>query len=79
MERDQHSSAVVLSQMDLGKVEMRKEEVVRITVKYVTKPTDELICLRNVYFEIYILYNGLKSHKIRYKSRGNNAIKPFQF
>ena len=79
MERDQHSSAVVLSQMDLGKVEMRKEEVVIITVKYVTKPTDELIWLRNVYFEIYILYNGLKSHKVRYKSRGNNAIKPFQF
>ena len=58
---------------------MRKEEVVRITVKYVTKSTDELICLRNVFFEIYILYNGLKSHKIRYKSRGNNAINPFQF
>ena len=23
--------------------------------------------------------NGLKYHKIRYKSRGNNPIKPFQF
>ena len=28
---------------------------VSITMKYVTKSTDKLICLRNVYFEIYIM------------------------
>ena len=38
-----------------------------------TKSTDKLICLRIVYC------NGLKYHKIRYKSRGNNPIKPFRF
>ena len=27
----------------------------------------------------FISCNGLKYHKIRYKSRGNNPIKPFQF
>ena len=56
LERDQHFFAVVLSQMGLRNVEMRKMLVfVRITVKYVIKSTDKLICLRNVYFEIYIV------------------------
>ena len=27
----------------------------------------------------FTLCNGLKYHKIRYKSRGNNPIRPFQF
>ena len=36
----------------------------------------KLICLRNCKFKSY---NGLKYHKIRCKSRGNNPIKPFQF
>ena len=28
---------------------------VSVTVKYLTKSTDKLICLSNVYFEIYIV------------------------
>ena len=55
LDRYPHFFAVVLSQVDLGNVKMRKMEVfVRITVKFVTKSTaDKYICLRNVYFEIY--------------------------
>ena len=43
---NQHFFAVVLSQMDLGNVAMRKVYVfVRITIKYVTKSADKLLCL----------------------------------
>ena len=41
--RDQHFFALVLSQMDLGNVELQKMQVfVRTPVKYVTKSTDKL-------------------------------------
>ena len=56
LEGDQHFFVVVLSQMDLGNVEMQKIEVfVSITVKYVVKSTRKLISLSNVYFGFYIM------------------------
>ena len=45
---------------------------VRTSMKYVTKSTDKLNIAR------FTSCIGLKYHKIRYKSRGNNPIKPFQ-
>ena len=46
-------------------------------MKYVAEYTDKVRCLRKVYCEIYIVYNGLKYHKIRCKSQGNNLIELF--
>ena len=46
---------------------------VRTPMKYVTKSTDKLNIAR------FTSCIGLKYHKIRYKSRGNNPIKKFQF
>ena len=46
-------------------------------MKYVTNSTDTLICLRKVYAK-FTSCNGLKYHKVRYKSRGNDPIKPFE-
>ena len=57
---------------------MENVSFVGITVKYVTKLTDKLICL-NTFISKFTSFNGLKYHKIRYKSRENNPIKPFQF
>ena len=57
---------------------MENVSFVGITVKYVTKLTDKLICL-NTFISKFTSFNGLKYHKIRYKSRGNNPIRPFQF
>ena len=46
-------------------------------MKYVTKSTDKPIaCVRFV--AKFTSCNGLRDHKIRYKMRGNNRIKPFQ-
>ena len=46
LERNEHFFAVILSQMDLDNVACRKRKFVWITVKYVTKFTDKLPCLR---------------------------------
>ena len=48
-------------------------------MKYVTKSIDKLRCLREVYCEIYIaLWSENITKLIRYKSRGNNPVKPFK-
>jgi len=45
----------------------------------VTKSTDKHCCLREVYCEIYIaLWSENITKLIRYKSRGNNPVKPFK-
>ena len=94
---DRQGALWVLSQMDLGSVDMRKMKVfVWITVKYVMKHTDKLLAwwrcivkftLWNLHCEIYIVTFTLgnlhcvmvwKYYKVRYKSRGNDAEKPFK-
>ena len=46
-------------------------------MKYVTKSTDKPIaCV--MFVAKFTSCNGLRYHKIRYKMRGNNPIKPFQ-
>ena len=45
-------------------------------MKYVIKSTDKLLRLRKT--AKFTLCNGLKYHKIRYKSRGNNVIELYK-
>ena len=51
---------------------------VRITVKYVINlPINFIACVRSI-AKFTSCINGLKYHKIRYKSRENNLIELFQ-
>ena len=45
-------------------------------MKYVIKSTDKLLRLRKT--AKFTSCNGLKYHKIRYKSRGNNLIELYE-
>jgi len=56
LERDPHFIGVFFSQMDLGNVDMRKMQVFALNNREICdKCTDKLLCLREVYCEIYIL------------------------